>query len=228
MMQSNITLLTLFILGFFGGTHCVGMCGGLSSAFALQLPSHIKRIYFIVLMNLGRLISYVFIGALMGALSKMGSFLHQAYPIQLILLILANILLLLMGLHLAGLSNTISKIDVIGRPIWQRISPFLNRLLPIQSLRACVLVGILWGWLPCGLVYNAALYALGSGSATQGALYLLAFGLGTLPNLLAMGVFATQLKLLLQDKKIRFITGLMVCAWAVYSLWRAILLFQAA
>ena len=92
-MQSNITLLTLFILGFFGGTHCVGMCGGLSSAFALQLPNHIKRIYFILLMNIGRLFSYVLIGALMGALSQMGSFLHQAYPVQLILLMFANLLL---------------------------------------------------------------------------------------------------------------------------------------
>lgn len=226
-MQSNITLLTLFILGFFGGTHCVGMCGGLSSAFALQLPNHIKRIYFILLMNIGRLFSYVLIGALMGALSQMGSFLHQAYPIQLILLMCANLLLFFMGLYLAGLSHIVSKIDVIGRPIWQRLNPFLNRLLPIQSFRSCLLVGALWGWLPCGLVYNAAIYALGSGSALQGALYLLAFGLGTLPNLLAMGVFATQLKSLLQNPKIRLLAGLMVCAWAIYSLWNTVVLFQA-
>ncbi len=62
MMFADVSFLTLFILGFFGGTHCVGMCGGLSSAFALQLPPHIPRIVLIVLMNVGRLCSYVLIG----------------------------------------------------------------------------------------------------------------------------------------------------------------------
>ncbi|WP_238373999.1 sulfite exporter TauE/SafE family protein, partial [Kingella kingae] len=73
----STTLLTLFLLGFFGGTHCVGMCGGLSSAFALQLPPHIKRIWLILLLNIGRIASYVTIGALMGALSGAGSVLAQ-------------------------------------------------------------------------------------------------------------------------------------------------------
>lgn len=228
-MQQEITLLTLFILGFFGGTHCVGMCGGLSSAFALQLPAHIKRSWLIILMNLGRISSYMVIGALMGALSQMGSVLQRTHTLQQILLITANILLLLMGLYLAGLFSAISKIDLIGKPIWRQLNPILNRLLPIQSIKACFFVGILWGWLPCGLVYNAALYALGSGSAQQGAWYLLAFGLGTLPNLLAMGLFATQLQMLLHNKNIRLSAGLLVSSWAVWQIIHSSMaLFQAA
>ena len=74
----------------------------------------------------------------------------------------------------------------------------LNKLLPIKSVPACFGVGVLWGWLPCGLVYSASLYALGSGNALHGGLYMLAFALGTLPNLLAMGIFAAQLKTFLQ------------------------------
>lgn len=221
-MDTPLTLLTLFILGFFGGTHCVGMCGGLSSAFALQLPPNIKRIYLIFLLNLGRLSSYVLIGALMGLLSQVGSFLQHTHEIQRVLLALANILLLLMGLYLAGLFNAASRIDLIGKPIWRKLNPWLNRLLPIQSVQACFLVGMLWGWLPCGLVYNAALYALGSGSAQQGALYLLAFGLGTLPNLLAMGIFATQLKHYLHQRYLRLLAGLLVFFWAIWQLWLAL------
>lgn len=224
-METPMTLLTLFVLGFFGGTHCVGMCGGLSSAFALQLPPQMKRSQLILLLNLGRLGSYVLIGALMGALSQMGSLLQQTHDVQRILLIFANVLLLLMGLYLAGLFAAVSRIDALGKPIWRQLSPLLNRLLPIQSAPASLAVGALWGWLPCGLVYNAALYALGSGSAGQGALYLLAFGLGTLPNLLAMGLFATQLKTLLQQKKVRLGAGLLVCAWAI---WQLLQTFQAA
>lgn len=218
MSSNEITLITLFLLGFFGGTHCVGMCGGLSSAFALQLPLQINRITLILLMNIGRIGSYVAIGILMGALSQIGFFLDQTRSIQMILFIFSNLLLLLMGLYLAGIFSGVAKIEIIGKGIWKKINPILNQYLPIKSTFSCLIVGALWGWLPCGLVYNASLYALGSGSAVQGGLYLLAFGLGTLPNLLAMGVFATQLKSFLQNKKIRLLSGLLVSAWAIWQL----------
>ena len=179
-MNGDITLLTLFLLGFFGGGHCVGMCGGLSSAFALQLPP--------------------------------GLYLS------------ANLLLLFLGLYLAGISSLATRIESIGRPVWKRLNPLLNRLLPIQSVPACFGVGMLWGWLPCGLVYSASLYALGSGNALEGGLYMLAFALGTLPNLLAMGLFAAQLKNFLQRKTVRLAAGLLVAAWA---LWRLVSFYVA-
>ena len=196
----SVTLFTLFLLGFFGGTHCIAMCGGLSTAFALQLPPHIKRPWLIILLNLGRLTSYTLIGTLMGALSQLGS-------------------------TLAHILAWAAKIEHIGRPVWQRLNPLLNKLLPIQSLPACFGAGMLWGWLPCGLVYNASLYALGSSSALWGGLYLLAFGLGTLPNLIAAGLFASQLRALLQKKGLRLMAGLLVSAWAVIQLARVMTQF---
>ena len=199
-MQQEITVLTLFLLGFFGGTHCAGMCGGLSSAFALHLPPHIGRVWLILLMNLGRISSYTLIGALMGALSQAGMLLDHTRTLQLVLFAAANLLLLMMGLYLSGISAAAGKIETLGKPVWRR-----------------------WGWLPCGLVYNASLYALGSGSALKGALYLAAFGLGTLPNLLAMGIFASCLQRVLQNRRIRLAAGLLVCAWALWQLallWR--------
>lgn len=198
-MNYDITFFTLFLLGFFGGTHCVGMCGGLSSAFALQLPPHLNRLGLIVLLNLGRISSYVLIGLIVGLVGQIGISLDDTRWLQNGLYIAANMLLLLLGLYLAGLSTAATQIERIGRPIWKRLNPILNRLLPIKSVPACFGVGMLWGWLPCGLVYSASLYALGSGNAVQGGLYMLAFALGTLPNLLAMGIFAAQLKKLLDD-----------------------------
>lgn len=212
------TLFTLFLLGFFGGTHCAGMCGGISSAFVLQLPPKLNRFGLIMLLNSGRLSSYILIGALMGALSQLGSLLHHTHTLQLLLLVAANLLLLLTGLYLAGFSSLSAKIETIGKPVWRRLNPFLNKLLPIKSVSGCLAVGVLWGWLPCGLVYNASLYALGSGSAIQGALYLAAFGLGTLPNLLAMGAFAAQLQGFLHRRSVRLCAGLFVAAWAFYQL----------
>ena len=218
-MIGQITVLTLFLLGFFGGGHCVGMCGGLSSAFALQLPPHIHRFWLILLLNIGRITSYVIIGVLMGAIGQIGISLDETRWLQNGLYVAANLLLLFLGLYLAGLSTTVAKIENLGRPIWRRLNPLLNRLLPIKSVPACFGVGVLWGWLPCGLVYSASLYSLGSGSAAQGGLYMLAFALGTLPNLLAMGLFATQLKGWLQNRNVRLVAGLLVCAWAIWQLW---------
>ena len=223
-MNGDITLLTLFLLGFFGGGHCVGMCGGLSSAFALQLPPGLNRAGLIVLLNLGRISSYVFIGLLVGAIGQIGISLDQTRWLQNGLYFSANLLLLFLGLYLAGISSLATRIESIGRPVWKRLNPLLNRLLPIQSVPACFGVGMLWGWLPCGLVYSASLYALGSGNALEGGLYMLAFALGTLPNLLAMGLFAAQLKNFLQRKTVRLAAGLLVAVWA---LWRLVSFYVA-
>ena len=217
-MNQEITFLTLFLLGFFGGTHCVGMCGGLSSAFALQLPPHLNRIGLIVLLNLGRISSYVVIGLLVGLVGQIGISLDDTRAVQNGLYIAANVLLLLLGLYLAGISTAATKIAGIGKPIWKRLNPLLNKLLPIKSVSACFGVGVLWGWLPCGLVYSASLYALGSGNALHGGLYMLAFALGTLPNLLAMGIFAAQLKTFLQKRMVRLCAGLLVAGWAIWRL----------
>ena len=217
-MNQEITFLTLFLLGFFGGTHCVGMCGGLSSAFALQLPPHLNRIGLIVLLNLGRISSYVVIGLLVGLVGQVGISLDDTRAVQNGLYIAANVLLLVLALYLASLPTAATKIEGIGKPIWKRLNPLLNKLLPIKSVPACFGVGVLWGWLPCGLVYSASLYALGSGNALHGGLYMLAFALGTLPNLLAMGIFAAQLKTFLQKRMVRLCAGLLVAGWAIWRL----------
>jgi membrane protein len=200
------------------------MCGGLSSAFALQLPPGLNRAGLIVLLNLGRISSYAFIGLLVGAIGQIGISLDQTRWLQNGLYLSANLLLLFLGLYLAGISSLATRIESIGRPVWKRLNPLLNRLLPIQSVPACFGVGMLWGWLPCGLVYSASLYALGSGNALEGGLYMLAFALGTLPNLLAMGLFAAQLKNFLQRKTVRLAAGLLVAAWA---LWRLVSFYVA-
>lgn len=217
-MNGDITFFTLFLIGFFGGGHCVGMCGGLSSAFALQLPPHINRFWLILLLNLGRISSYVAIGILLGLLGQIGISLDETRWLQNGLFVAANLLLLLLGLYLAGLSHAATKVESIGKPVWRKLNPLLGKLLPIQSVPACFAVGLLWGWLPCGLVYSASLYVLGSGSAINGGLYMLAFALGTLPNLLAMGFFATQLKSFLQKRSVRLTAGLLVAAWALWQL----------
>ena len=218
--MADISLLALFLIGFLGGSHCVGMCGGLSSAFVLQLPPNMRRWQLILCLNTGRLLSYVFIGVALGALSQYGISLDQTRSLQTGLLIVANVLLILLGLYLGGWTAWITQIERLGKPVWRRLNPLLSRLLPLKSWPASLAVGALWGWLPCGMVYSASLYALSSGSALQGGLSMAAFGLGTLPNLLAMGLFASRLKGWLQRRSVRLVAGLSVALWALWQLYR--------
>ncbi|MDM7322048.1 MAG: sulfite exporter TauE/SafE family protein, partial [Gammaproteobacteria bacterium] len=104
-----------------------------------------------------------------------------------------------------------------GGVIWRRIEPFARRLLPVRSPRQALLLGFLWGWLPCGLVYSTLIWALASGSPAQGALLLLGCGLGTLPNLLLMGVFAAQLGRFLRKTVVRSLAGGAVALFGVYT-----------
>ena len=118
----------------------------LSSAFALQLPPHIGRFRLIVLLNLGRISSYTVIGLLAGALGQFGISLDQTRTLQTVLFTAAHVLLLLLGLYLAGLSDLARRIEGAGKPVWRRLNPLLNRLLPIKSVPACFGVGLLWDY----------------------------------------------------------------------------------
>ncbi len=216
--MESLSLLAIFMSGFLSGGHCVGMCGGLSSAFVLQIPKHMKRLPMIFLLNFGRIFSYVVIGVLLGALTQFAIGLQQDRTLQLGLFAIANGLLILMGLYLAGFSHGIQKLEIIGKPIWKKLNPILGKFLPIRSYSGSLMAGVLWGWLPCGLVYTASTYALTSGSALQGGLIMLAFGLGTLPNLLMIGFLASSIKRFFQHKMVRIVAGLMVIAIAVVQL----------
>lgn len=215
-------LFSSLMLGFLGGVHCVGMCGGLCAAFSLQLPPHISRHKLIILLNLGRLVSYIIIGALFGLFGQLGTNTVVGNEIRAVLFVVAQILLIFAGLYLSGLFAGFAKIESVGKPIWRKLQPMMHKFLPIQSVSGSLIVGALWGWIPCGLVYSVSATALSSGHSLSGALIMLAFGLGTLPNLLAVSLFAVQIKNFFQNKKIRLIAGLIIVLWAV---WRLIQFF---
>ncbi|WP_024302379.1 sulfite exporter TauE/SafE family protein [Pseudogulbenkiania sp. MAI-1] len=211
------SFLVLFLTGLLGGGHCIGMCGGIVTALSLNLPEQ-RRGLILLAYNTGRMASYALIGALLGGLAEAGLTLLQLRPLQLGLYLLANVMIIGMGLYLAGLSLAVTRIEALGKPIWRRLQPLLTPLLPVRHPGQALLAGALWGWLPCGLVYSASLTALASGSAARGALAMLAFALGTLPNLLAMGVFASTLKSWLQKRPVRLAAGLAVAGMGLYQL----------
>lgn len=211
-------LLPPFLAGLFGGVHCAGMCGGLVGAFALGLPGDHNSLTMQVACNLGRVTTYVGLGALAGLLGAGTLLFAEVLPMQRVLFALSCVVLLAMGLYLAGVFPRFAELERLGRAPWRRIQPLLARVLPLRSLASAVAAGILWGFLPCGLVYSAVVLALASASASQGALVMAAFGLGTLPNLLAMGLLAHRLQPFLQHRRVRAAAGAVLVAAGVWGL----------
>jgi len=213
----EFSLLTALLAGLLGGVHCVGMCGGIVAAFSFRADGSTPPFRMHLAYNLGRVSSYTLFGALAGALGgslKLASFM----PVQTLLFILAQLVMILLGLYLAGLNRWVLVFERAGGRVWPRIKPLFQKLLPVKSLPQAVLAGMAWGWLPCGLVYSVLVSALAAGSATSGAALMLAFGLGTLPNLLGMGLFARQIQPFMQQLWVRRAAGLTVAGFGVWGL----------
>ncbi|WP_024718177.1 sulfite exporter TauE/SafE family protein, partial [Pseudomonas putida] len=186
------------VLGLLGGGHCLGMCGGLMGALTLAIPpeQRSRRLRLLLAYNLGRIFSYASAGLLLG----LAGWAVARSPAALGLRVVAALLLIAMGLYLAGWWSGLTRIEALGRGLWRHIQPVASRLLPVSSLPRALLLGALWGWLPCGLVYSTLLWAASQGNAGYSAALMLAFGLGTWPVLLATGLAAERVNALLRRR----------------------------
>ncbi|MBX8609891.1 sulfite exporter TauE/SafE family protein [Pseudomonas cichorii] len=209
-------LLSALILGLLGGGHCLGMCGGLMGALTLAIPKEQRSRRFRLLMayNLGRIFSYACAGLLLG----LAGWAVANSPLAMAMRVIAALLLIAMGLYLAGWWSGLTLIERLGRGLWRHLQPVATRLLPISSLPRAMLLGALWGWLPCGLVYSTLLWTASQGNAMDSALLMLAFGLGTWPVLLATGLAAERTTALLRKRGMRMVGGLLVILFGLWTL----------
>ncbi|MEB6591780.1 MULTISPECIES: sulfite exporter TauE/SafE family protein [Pseudomonas] len=204
------------ILGLLGGGHCLGMCGGLMGALTLAIPPEQRgrRLRLLLAYNLGRILSYAGAGLLLG----LAGWAVASSPAALALRVVAALLLIAMGLYLAGWWSGLTRIEALGRGLWRHIQPVASRLLPVSSLPRALLLGALWGWLPCGLVYSTLLWAASQGNAGYSAALMLAFGVGTWPVLLATGLAAERVNALLRRRSVRVAGGVLVMLFGVWTL----------
>lgn len=207
--------LALFIVGLLGGAHCVGMCGGIVGALSMGGAS---RWSMHLAYNAGRVLSYAAAGAIAGALGAASLGLEGQVPARLILYLFANLMLIALGFYLLGLTRVLAITERAGQALWRRVQPLTRRFLPAHTVRQAFPLGLLWGWLPCGLVYSALASALSAGSAGRGAALMLAFGLGTLPNLLLAGILLARLNEFVRRPLVRTLSGLMILGFGVYGL----------
>ncbi|MDO6775698.1 sulfite exporter TauE/SafE family protein [Shewanella sp. 3_MG-2023] len=217
-----------FLVGLMGAAHCFGMCGGLVGAFASNLPNTASnqlanQLSFLLSYNLGRILSYTLAGALAGASTAALGYMFDLDNYLIGLRIFAGIMMIATGLYIAQLWFGIVQIEKVGKMLWRFLKPLANKLLPIKHKHQAVMAGIIWGWLPCGLVYSTLTWAVAAGNALDGALIMLAFGLGTLPALLSAGVAAKTLAQWVQKKQVRMTSGILIVVFGLQTIYIAIM-----
>ncbi len=181
------------LAGFLGSAHCLGMCGGISGMIAVNagVTALSTQLPLAIAYNIGRITSYAVLGAIVGGLGQAAVMTVPAIagPVKLA----SGIIIVLIGLQLVFDLRVLAPLERSGARLWQRIAPLAQRLLPITTLSRAYGLGLLWGWLPCGLVYGALLIATTTANAGGGAITMVVFGLGTMPAMVMTGIGAFRL-----------------------------------
>jgi len=222
-MPTEITLASAFLLGLLGSTHCIGMCGGIVGALTLGLHDDIRRspvrlFPYLAAYNLGRIAAYTVAGAVLGAISAQVLSLAPPAQVRLIVKLVTGGFMIALGLYLAGWWPGLAALERLGGRLWRRIEPYGRRFLPVNHPLKALALGFVWGWLPCGLVYSALAWSLTTGDAAHSAALMLAFGLGTLPMLFAMGATTRWLGQVARRPWVRRGAGILILSFGVYAL----------
>jgi len=231
--MAQSALIAAFLAGLLGGLHCLAMCGGYVAALAAgreQVPTVIlpaRTLFFRqVIAHAGRVVTYAALGALFGAAG--GAALGASWvPVQRSLYAAANVLLLILAAGVARGVSPFQWFERAGLALYAALLPAARPLAGRTSAASRFGLGVLWGFTPCGLVYGVLPVAMLSGSAADGALVMLLFGLGTLPNLLAAGLLLGRGQRVLARPAVRYAAGALIGAFALFGLYRALFVPEA-
>jgi len=199
-----------FIAGLLGSAHCLGMCAGISGLFAVNVEARslASRLPLAITYNAGRILSYCILGAVVALFGSalVDAIPRLAGPVRLV----SGIVMVLIGLQIAFNWRLLQPVETMGAALWRRISPAAKGLVPVTTIPRALGLGLLWGLLPCGLVYSVLLIAATSASPASGALTMAAFGIGTTPAMLMTGIGALQLSQFMSRRGTRLGAGLLI------------------
>lgn len=185
-------LAAAFGAGLLGSAHCLGMCAGISGLYAAgaSVAALRTQLPLAIAYNAGRILSYAFLGVVVALIGKtaVGAIPGLAAPIR----FASGVLIVVVGLQVAFNLRLLTPVEKVGALLWNRLAPRATGLIPATSVSKAVGLGLLWGWLPCGLVYSILLIAATTAEATSGGLVMIAFGLGTLPAMILTGLSAAK------------------------------------
>jgi uncharacterized protein len=180
-----------FLAGISGGVHCAAMCGpliGIACGPCSRARSG-EWLRHALAYNAGRIATYMVAGTVTGAIGAAGLALRGAPLTQQAVLAVMGFSLLLLAAYVAGLAPLVRGFEGAGAALWRQVGPSAGRFLPVNTPARAFGLGLVFGWLPCGMVYVVLIAALTTADPLQGALVMAAFGLGTLPNVLAISAW---------------------------------------
>lgn len=209
----TLELTAAVVAGLWGGGHCVGMCGPLLLALRLG-----QRPWLLLLANLGRICSYALAGALLAGSSQQLGQLAELRPDHPAWRWALGGMMILSGLQLLGLWRGLHRLEALLAPLWQRLNRYARPLLPPRTPLQALLFGVLWGWLPCGLVYGMLLWAMLQADALQGAALMMVFGLSTVPMLFAMAWLGDKAFSLLPARRLHQFSGVLLLLLGVATM----------
>lgn len=220
-------LVTAFLAGLLGSGHCFGMCGGIAGSLGALSGGTDRRSLFLPALqfNFGRLLGYAILGAIAAGFIGAAGEIMSLKPIGRWLRLLTALMVLLIGLRFLIDWRGVEVIERGGAGLWRRIVPLATRVAQRHDWIGRTGLGVLWGFLPCGLVYTVLMTAASTGQVATGALTMFAFGLGTAPAMLGLTVAAPALATFLSDKLVRRIVGFSL---VVLALWMAMPILAAA
>jgi two-component system response regulator HydG len=213
--------LTAIVMGLFSSFHCIGMCGSIIGTLTLSLSREVRTLKrllapFVLSYNLGRISSYTMAGLIAGSLRYALElpFGPQGYRV---LQVAASLVMAACGCYIAGWFPRFAYLERLGARLWRLLEPLGRQVLPVANLSQAFLFGMIWGWLPCGLVYTALTLAATAGSPTRGALTMTAFGAGTLPAVMGVGIMTNWMVRLARMRRFRVGAGVFVVLLAVLA-----------
>ncbi len=216
-MQQELSVLACFIIGLMSTLHCFGMCGGISTLLTLQSEKKNNKkseLKIAFIYNFGRIFSYTMIGLLAGIISQFGvnSIFQGGHSF---LQILSSIILIIIALNILGWLSFLSYLEKMTYAIWQPLQQLLKWILPAKSVLDYFCLGLIWGWLPCGMVYSILMLAMVSGNAINSMFYMLAFGLGTLPGMITTSIGGSFLKNSLSKPAFKYFSAIVLIVIAL-------------
>lgn len=220
----NTSYLVAFMMGVFSSVHCIGMCGSMIGSLTLSLAPEIRndktRLFFFVLnYNIGRISSYTLAGAIVGLLRSLFSLPITHGEGHRALQLFSAIIMIGAGLYIAGWFPRFAYIEKLGSKFWRLIEPYGRQLIPVKTRLHALLFGMVWGWLPCGLVYGALTLSATTGDVLRSALTMLAFGLGTLPAVMGVGIMTGILTKLSRMRLFKQVVGILLIGLALLAVF---------
>jgi sulfite exporter TauE/SafE len=215
-----LSLSAAFVVGMAGSVHCLAMCGGISGALGMRARSAAipqRAATLTACYQIGRLTSYTLAGAVVGAFSGLMQGMFDLQRAALIARILAGLVLVGVGTGVLFKWRPLAVLERLGGRLWRHLAP-LARIIPPQGVAGSLLLGMLWGWLPCGFVYSMLIFAALKGGALQSAAMMLFFGLGTAPAVFGAGLLSAGVRRFTLARGLNTVAGWLLLAFGALTI----------